>query len=49
LTNRAISERLVLSERTVENHVAAILAKTGARNRGEFISARAVGRESFRA
>ena len=48
LSNRAISERLVLSERTVENHVAAILGKTGARNRGEFISARAVARESFR-
>jgi DNA-binding CsgD family transcriptional regulator len=49
LTNRAISERLVLSERTVENHVAAILVKTGARNRGEFIrAAGASGRESFR-
>lgn len=36
LSNRAISEKLVLSERTVENHVAAIYQKSGVKNRSEF-------------
>jgi DNA-binding CsgD family transcriptional regulator/pimeloyl-ACP methyl ester carboxylesterase len=34
-TNREIAEDLVLSERTVQRHVADIYAKTGARNRAE--------------
>jgi DNA-binding NarL/FixJ family response regulator len=33
LLNREISERLVISENTVANHVRSILAKTGAGNR----------------
>ena len=33
LTNRAIAERLQLSERTVENHVSHVLTKTGHRSR----------------
>ena len=35
LSNRAIAKRLSRSERTVENHVAALLAKLGASNRAE--------------
>ena len=35
LSNRAIAQRLSRSERTVENHVAALLAKLGASNRAE--------------
>lgn len=35
LTNAQIAERLVLSPRTVETHVAHLLAKTGAANRAE--------------
>jgi DNA-binding CsgD family transcriptional regulator/tetratricopeptide (TPR) repeat protein len=38
-SNRAIAERLVLSERTVENHVAAIYAKAGVKTRSEFMRA----------
>jgi DNA-binding NarL/FixJ family response regulator len=32
---REIAEELVLSERTVERHIAAVYAKIGARNRSE--------------
>jgi predicted ATPase/DNA-binding CsgD family transcriptional regulator len=39
LANRAIAEELVLSERTVEHHVAAIYAKLGVRTRAEFLTA----------
>jgi DNA-binding NarL/FixJ family response regulator len=38
LTNAQISERLVLSERTVAHHVSAILAKLGVKTRGEAVS-----------
>jgi DNA-binding NarL/FixJ family response regulator len=41
LSNQQIAERLVLSKRTVEHHVGAILAKTGAGTRAEAL-ARAV-------
>lgn len=44
LANREIAARLHRSERTVENHVAALLAKTGARDRHEV--ARLAGPES---
>jgi DNA-binding NarL/FixJ family response regulator len=33
LTDRAIAERLVVSPKTVEKHVAAVLRKTGATSR----------------
>ena len=35
LSNTEIATRLVLSGRTVDNHVSAILRKLGARTRGE--------------
>jgi DNA-binding NarL/FixJ family response regulator len=35
LSNREIAERLVLSPRTVEKHVAALLAKLGAPGRAD--------------
>ena len=35
LTNRAIAERLFISEKTTEKHVAHVLGKLGARTRGE--------------
>jgi DNA-binding NarL/FixJ family response regulator len=40
LANSEIAARLVLSDRTVDNHVSAILRKLGVRNRAE---ARAAG------
>jgi DNA-binding NarL/FixJ family response regulator len=41
LSNTDIAARLVVSDRTVDNHVSAIFRKLGARTRGE-VSARAV-------
>jgi DNA-binding CsgD family transcriptional regulator len=38
LTDREIAERLVISPRTASHHVAAILAKLGARRRSEAIA-----------
>lgn len=39
LSNREIAGRLYLAEKTVKNHVNAILGKLGARNRSEAIAA----------
>jgi len=38
LDNRAIADRLVLSKRTVEGHISALLAKTGATDRPALIA-----------
>ncbi len=38
LTNREISERLVLSERTVESHIEQIRAKLGVRSRTQIVA-----------
>lgn len=47
LSNRAIAERLVLSDRTVEHHVAAIFGKLGFRSRAQL--AAFISRESPKA
>ncbi|MEB3352184.1 MAG: helix-turn-helix transcriptional regulator [Cyanobacteriota bacterium] len=36
-TNRVIAAELVISPRTVEDHVSNLLAKTASRNRGELL------------
>jgi DNA-binding NarL/FixJ family response regulator len=38
LRNAQIAERLVVSDRTVDHHVSAILRKLGARTRGEAVA-----------
>lgn len=43
LTNRVIAERLVVSERTVEAHVAHVLAKLGIDNRAQIVNWVATG------
>ena len=37
LSNQAIADRLVLSRKTVEHHVGAVLAKLGAASRAEAV------------
>ena len=39
LSRREVAERLVLSEKTVKNHITAIYSKLGASNRAEAVSA----------
>jgi DNA-binding NarL/FixJ family response regulator len=39
LSNGQIADRLVVSPKTVEHHVAAVLDKLGAANRGEAVAA----------
>ncbi len=46
LSNRAIAERLVLSDRTVEHHVAAIFGKLGLRSRAQLAAAMSRQRSS---
>jgi DNA-binding NarL/FixJ family response regulator len=38
LTNTAIAQRLVLSPRTIETHVANLVTKTGVANRAELVA-----------
>jgi len=37
LSNRSIASELVLSPRTVENHISKMLAKTGCRSRTQLL------------
>ncbi len=46
-TNKAISERLFLSVRTVESHVQRVLAKLGCRRRSEIADALGLGSDEW--